>query len=112
MAMVRAGTARRAARDGTGRDGDRLRAGDCPRTGDRAKRAARSRVLSPGEGSGIGIGWTSGRDGRTAGDRETLRKEGIGWTSGRDGRTAGDRETLRKEADCVRPGADGGTGFS
>ncbi|MGB1599605.1 MAG: hypothetical protein ACPIOQ_43055 [Promethearchaeia archaeon] len=88
--MVRAGTARRAARDGTGRDGDRLRAGDCPRTGDRAKRAARSRVLSPGEGSGIGIGWTSGRDGRTAGDRETLRKE----------------------ADCVRPGADGGTGFS
>jgi hypothetical protein len=69
-------------------------------------------VLSPGEGSGIGIGWTSGRDGRTAGDRETLRKEGIGWTSGRDGRTAGDRETLRKEADCVRPGADGGTGFS
>ena len=90
MAMVRAGTARRAARDGTGRDGDRLRAGDCPRTGDRAKRAARSRVLSPGEGSGIGIGWTSGRDGRTAGD----------W------------ETLRKEADCVRPGADGGTGFS
>ena len=90
MAMVRAGTARRAARDGTGRDGDRLRAGDCPRTGDRAKRAARSRVLSPGEGSGIGIGWTSGRDGRTAGDRETLRKE----------------------ADCVRPGADGGTGFS
>ena len=90
MAMVRAGTARRAARDGTGRDGDRLRAGDCPRTGDRAKRAARSRVLSPGEGSGIGIGWTSGRDGRTAGDRETLRQE----------------------ADCVRPGADGGTGFS
>ena len=90
MAMVRAGTARRAARDGTWRDGDRLRAGDCPRTGDRAKRAARSRVLSPGEGSGIGIGWTSGRDGRTAGDRETLRKE----------------------ADCVRPGADGGTGFS
>ena len=90
MAMVRAGTARRAARDGTGRAGDRLRAGDCPRTGDRAKRAARSRVLSPGEGSGIGIGWTSGRDGRTAGDRETLRKE----------------------ADCVRPGADGGTGFS
>ena len=90
MAMVRAGTARRAARDGTGRAGDRLRAGDCPRAGDRAKRAARSRVLSPGEGSGIGIGWTSGRDGRTAGDRETLRKE----------------------ADCVRPGADGGTGFS
>ena len=84
---------RRAARDGAGRDGDRLRAGDCPRTGDRAKRAARSCVLSPGEGSGT-----------TTGDQPEL--------SGHDGCTAGDRETPRKEADCVRPGADGGTGFS